>query len=81
MTTFDISPSDFKHWNLIIGDEIATLELSVDNDGGLLGDYQLKLNSYDLGVDIELANAIRALRFTHPQVKCVVITSLSLIHI
>ncbi len=75
MTTFDISPSDFKHWNLIIGDEIATLELSVDNDGGLLGDYELKLNSYDLGVDIELANAIRVLRFTHPQVKCVVITS------
>ncbi|MDP6862347.1 MAG: enoyl-CoA hydratase/isomerase family protein [Acidimicrobiales bacterium] len=75
MTTFDITPDKFRHWDLSLDAEIATLTLTVDPAASTFGTYELKLNSYDIGVDIELANAIRHIRLTHPNVKCVVITS------
>tara|TARA_Y100001970_G_scaffold116161_3_gene144619 strand:- start:7587 stop:9188 length:1602 start_codon:yes stop_codon:yes gene_type:complete len=75
VTSFDIPPSKFQHWELTIDADIATLVLSVNQSGSAFGTYELKLNSYDIGVDIELANAIRNIRLTCPSVKCVVITS------
>jgi len=72
---FATHPSRYQHWNLRVDGELATLALSVREDGGLRPGYQLKLNSYDLGVDIELADAVDRLRFEHPQVKGVVLTS------
>ncbi|RZP41757.1 MAG: benzoyl-CoA-dihydrodiol lyase, partial [Acidimicrobiales bacterium] len=75
MTTFDITPDKFRHWVFSLDGEIATLTLTVDPAAAIFGTYELKLNSYDIGVDIELANAIRHIRLTHPNVKCVVITS------
>ena len=75
MTAFDIHPSNFRHWNIQIVGEVATFQLEVDPRASAIGDYELKLNSYDIGVDIELANAIRHIRFQNPEVKCVVITS------
>ncbi|MED5541625.1 MAG: enoyl-CoA hydratase/isomerase family protein, partial [Actinomycetota bacterium] len=75
MTAFDIHPSNFRHWNIQIVGEVATFQLEVDPRAPAIGDYELKLNSYDIGVDIELANAIRHIRFQNPEVKCVVITS------
>jgi benzoyl-CoA-dihydrodiol lyase len=73
--SFEAHPSRYRHWNLTVDGEVATLALSVREDGGLRPGYQLKLNSYDLGVDIELADAVDRLRFEHPQVKGVVLTS------
>ena len=73
--TFERRPSSYRHWQLEIAPPIATLSLSVDADGAMMGDYELKLNSYDIGVDIELADAIRRIRFEHPEVGCVVIDS------
>ena len=75
MTTFDITPDKFQHWDFSLDAEIATLTLTVDPAAATFGTYELKLNSYDIGVDIELANAIRHIRLSHPAVKCVVITS------
>jgi len=75
LLTFEREPSTYKHWRLEIAPPIATLSLSVDVDGAMIGDYELKLNSYDIGVDIELADAIRRIRFEHPEVGCVVIDS------
>jgi len=72
--SFDTHPSRYRHWRLRIDGGVATLTLAVDIDGGLRPGYPLKLNSYDLGVDIELADAIRRLRFEHPSVRCVVLT-------
>jgi benzoyl-CoA-dihydrodiol lyase len=72
---FETEPSRYRHWKLEIEGEIATLSLDVREDGGLRPGYQLKLNSYDLGVDIELADAVERLRFEHPEVRAVVITS------
>ena len=74
--SFETSPHAYRHWKLSIDGAIATLAMDVQEDGGLLPDYRLKLNSYDLGVDIELADAIQRLRFEHPEVRAVVITSL-----
>ena len=74
--SFDTHPSRYKHWKLTFDGEIATLSMDVQEDAGLRGDYRLKLNSYDLGVDIELADAIQRIRFEHPEVKTVVISSL-----
>ena len=74
--TFDTEPSRYKHWKLTFDGAIATLAMNVQEDGGLRPGYTLKLNSYDLGVDIELADAINRLRFEHPEVRCVVVTSL-----
>ncbi|MGJ4993361.1 2,3-epoxybenzoyl-CoA dihydrolase [Bradyrhizobium sp. HKCCYLS3077] len=72
---FQTDPSRYKHWKLSIDGEVATLAMDVDENGGLFEGYQLKLNSYDLGVDIELADAVQRLRFEHPQVKVVVLRS------
>ena len=62
---FQTDPSRYKHWKLSVDGDVATLTLDVDENAGLFEGYQLKLNSYDLGVDIELADAIRRLRFEH----------------
>src|SRR5437764_10691815 len=72
---FRTAPSRYRHWKLATEGEIATLTMDVDEKGGLLGGYELKLNSYDLGVDIELADAIERLRFEHPEVKVVIMRS------
>jgi benzoyl-CoA-dihydrodiol lyase len=72
---FLTDPSRYKHWKLAVDGEIATLTMDVDENGGLFEGYQLKLNSYDLGVDIELADAVQRLRFEHPEVKVVLIRS------
>src|SRR3954466_5473662 len=72
---FDTEPSRYRHWRLTVDGEVATLALDVDEDGGLVPGYQLKMNSYDLGVDIELYDATQRLRFEHPGVKAVVLTS------
>src|SRR5437868_11288451 len=72
---FRTEPSRYRHWRLAVEGEIATLTMDVDEKAGLLGGYELKLNSYDLGVDIELADAIERLRFEHPAVKVVVLRS------
>jgi benzoyl-CoA-dihydrodiol lyase len=74
--SFDTDPSRYKHWRLTFDGPIATLAMDVREDGGLKPDYKLKLNSYDLGVDIELADAIQRLRFEHPEVRAVVVSSL-----
>jgi benzoyl-CoA-dihydrodiol lyase len=71
---FQTRPSDYRHWQLTVDDDVATLRLCVDPNAGLHPGYELKLNSYDLGVDIELADALLRLRFEHPQVRCVVVT-------
>ena len=74
--SFDTSPDRYRHWKLTFDGPIATLSMDVQEDAGLSPDYKLKLNSYDLGVDIELADAIQRLRFEHPEVHTVVVTSL-----
>ncbi len=71
--SFETAPERYKHWNLDIDGPIARLSLDVQEDQGLRPGYQLKLNSYDLGVDIELQDAIQRLRFEHPGVRCVII--------
>src|SRR5688500_5635605 len=73
---FERAPSEYRHWRLELDGPVATLSMDVQEDGGLRPHYRLKLNSYDLGVDIELADAIQRLRFEHPEVHAVVITSL-----
>jgi benzoyl-CoA-dihydrodiol lyase len=72
---FQTDPSRYRHWKLDVAGEVATLTMDVDENAGLFEGYQLKLNSYDLGVDIELADAVQRLRFEHPAVKVVVIRS------
>jgi len=69
------APDRYRHWRLHVEGRIATLALDVDESGGLAPGYELKLNSYDLGVDIELADAVQRLRFEHPEVAAVVIRS------
>jgi benzoyl-CoA-dihydrodiol lyase len=76
MISFETSPERYRHWKLSVNGSVATLGMDVQEDESLAGDYKLKLNSYDLGVDIELADAVQRLRFEHPEVKVVVITSL-----
>jgi benzoyl-CoA-dihydrodiol lyase len=72
---FQTDPQHYRHWKLDVVGEVATLTMDVDENGGLFEGYQLKLNSYDLGVDIELADAVQRLRFEHPEVKVVVLRS------
>jgi benzoyl-CoA-dihydrodiol lyase len=72
---FRTDPSRYKHWKLAFEGPVATLAMDVKEDGGLVPGYELKLNSYDLGVDIELYDAIQRLRFEHPEVGAVVLTS------
>ena len=74
--SFETDPSRYRHWQLAFDGPIATLSMDVQEDAGLSSDYKLKLNSYDLGVDIELADALQRIRFEHPEVHAVVITSL-----
>jgi benzoyl-CoA-dihydrodiol lyase len=68
-------PSRYKHWKLQFEGPVATLVMAIDEDGGLRDGYKLKLNSYDLGVDIELHDAVQRIRFEHPEVRTVVLTS------
>ncbi|AIJ26572.1 2,3-epoxybenzoyl-CoA dihydrolase [Amycolatopsis methanolica] len=77
MTTvsFDRHPDSYRHWRLRIEPPLAWLEMDVDEQGGLVPGYELKLNSYDLGVDIELYDAVQRLRFEHPEVRAVILTS------
>lgn len=75
MIDFQTHPDRYRHWRLAVDGRVATLDMDVDPDGGLHDGYTLKLNSYDLGVDIELADAIQRLRFEHPEVGAVVIGS------
>lgn len=75
MIDFQTDPSKYRHWNVEYDGPIARLNMDVDEDGGLFDGYQLKLNSYDLGVDIELADAVQRMRFEHPEVKVVVMQS------
>src|SRR5258707_4808514 len=75
MITFDTHPERYKHWKLQVEGAIATLVLDVAEDGGIRPGYKLKLNSYDLGVDIELHDALNRIRFEHPEVRAVVLTS------
>jgi benzoyl-CoA-dihydrodiol lyase len=72
---FQTHPRHYKHWQLSCDGAVARLSLDVDESGGLMPGYELKLNSYDLGVDIELADAITRLRFEHPEVSVVMLTS------
>jgi benzoyl-CoA-dihydrodiol lyase len=72
---FQTDPQRYRHWKLGVEGDVATLTMDVDENGGLFEGYQLKLNSYDLGVDIELADAVQRLRFEHPEVKAVVMRS------
>jgi benzoyl-CoA-dihydrodiol lyase len=69
-------PSQYRHWKLAFDGEIATLSVDIDENAGLRPGYKLKLNSYDLGVDIELHDALNRIRFEHPEVRTVVVTSL-----
>jgi benzoyl-CoA-dihydrodiol lyase len=77
MTSVDFrtSPARYRHWRLAVDGPVATLTMDVDEQGGLVPGYELKLNSYDLGVDIELYDAVQRLRFECPEVKAVVLTS------
>jgi benzoyl-CoA-dihydrodiol lyase len=75
MIAFETHPDRYRHWQLSIDSRVATLTLDVDEAGGLAPGYELKLNSYDLGVDIELYDAVQRLRFEHPEVAAVVVTS------
>jgi len=73
--SFDTCPERYEHWRMSVAGAIATLALNVNEDKGLKPGYKLKLNSYDLGVDIELYDALNRIRFEHPEVRCVVLTS------
>src|SRR5881392_398044 len=71
---FQPHPDRYRHWKLAVDGETATLSMAVEPHGGMRPGYELKLNSYDLGVDIELADAVQRLRFEHPEVGAVVVT-------
>ena len=73
--SFDTSPDQYKHWKLSVESDVATLTLDVAEDGGIVPGYELKMNSYDLGVDIELHDALQRVRFEHPEAKALVVTS------
>ena len=75
LVLFDADPQSYRHWKLSFDGAIATLSMHVEEEGGLRPGYKLKLNSYDLGVDIELYDALQRIRFEHPEVRCVVFTS------
>jgi benzoyl-CoA-dihydrodiol lyase len=72
---FRTTPAGYRHWRVDVDGPVATLSMDVDEQGGLVPGYELKLNSYDLGVDIELYDAVQRLRFEHPEVRTVVLTS------
>jgi benzoyl-CoA-dihydrodiol lyase len=72
---YQTEPSKYKHWRVAYDGQVATLTMDVNEDGGLRPGYKLKLNSYDLGVDIELYDALQRIRFEHPEIRCVVLAS------
>ncbi|HEV3042647.1 MAG TPA: benzoyl-CoA-dihydrodiol lyase, partial [Roseiarcus sp.] len=72
---FQTDPSKYRHWRLAYDGDIAHLFMDVDEAGGLFEGYELKLNSYDLSVDIELADIVERLRFEHPEIKAVLLQS------
>ena len=72
---YQTHPDRYAHWRLAFDGPVASLTLDVREDGGIRPGYKLKLNSYDLGVDIELHDALQRLRFEHPEVRAVVVTS------
>ena len=72
---FETNPKIYKHWELNIQENRAFLIMKVDEDAGFFEGYKLKLNSYDIGVDIELADAVQRLRFEHPQINSIIIKS------
>ncbi len=72
---YQTDPSKYRHWKLSFDGPVATLLMDVDEEGGLRPGYKLKLNSYDLGVDIELHDALQRIRFEHPEIRTVVLTS------
>jgi len=73
--SYERDGGSYCHWRVSIADRVATVAMSVDPDGGIVPGYKLKLNSYDLGVDIELHDIVQRLRFEHPEVACVILTS------
>src|SRR6266480_2707050 len=75
LVDFRTESARYRHWKVTLDGAVATLAMDVKEDGGLRPGYELKLNSYDLGVDIELYDAVQRLRFEHPEVRSVVITS------
>jgi benzoyl-CoA-dihydrodiol lyase len=75
LVDYRTSPERYRHWRLAVEGQVATLTMDVDEQGGLVPGYELKLNSYDLGVDIELYDAVQRLRFEHPEVGSVIVTS------
>jgi benzoyl-CoA-dihydrodiol lyase len=75
LVTFDAPAGEYRHWRLTLDGRVATLAMNVDEEAALRPGYKLKLNSYDLGVDIELHNILQSVRFEHPEVGCVVLTS------
>src|SRR5215470_11173965 len=75
MIEFQTEPAKYRHWKISFDGPIATLALDVDETGGLHSGYELKLNSYDLGVDIELYDAVQRLRFEHPEIRSVIVSS------
>ena len=75
MIDFQTDPSRYRHWRVEYDGPVANLFMDVDEDGGLFEGYKLKLNSYDLGVDIELNDVVQRMRFEHPEVKTVVMQS------
>jgi len=76
VVNYETDPSQYQHWSVKYEGETATLQLNINEDAGIRPGYKLKLNSYDLGVDIELHDALQRIRFEHPEVKSVVVTSL-----
>lgn len=72
---FQTDPSKYRHWKVEYEGPVANLIMDVDENGGLFEGYELKLNSYDLGVDIELSDIVQRMRFEHPEVKVVVMKS------
>ena len=72
---YRVEPNQYKHWRLSFDAPVATLTMDVAEDGGIRPGYKLKLNSYDLGVDIELHDALQRIRFEHPEIRSVIITS------
>jgi benzoyl-CoA-dihydrodiol lyase len=72
---FRVDPTSYKHWRVDVDGPVATVTMDVDEQGGIVAGYELKLNSYDLGVDIELYDVVQRLRFEHPEVRSVVLTS------
>src|SRR5713226_5677105 len=75
MINFQTSPDHYRHWKLQVSGSVATLSMDVQEDETLAEGYKLKLNSYDLSVDIELADAVQRVRFEHPEVRAVVVGS------